>query len=146
MHFHKTEEVSKTPDFYILSYNECHFIKFDILLLFKIKKKKRVEEKLISIQILNKTFLLCLHRVLPGDKGHVGATVPCKRQLPYVIGCHEQCCPLVLLLDGAHHCASPAATACSQHRFLTLLLLCPVAFALTALLLYIKAEEARAEC
>lgn len=138
--------------FYII----WHFITF-----FKKKIiKKKVEAKLISIQVLNQMFLPCLHGDLPGDKGHLGATSPCKRQLPYA----NRRVPWAMLPSRAGVKRSPSPyQACSDSVFLALLTVenglhehralpmvlpspCTVVFALTARIFKIKAEVARAGC
>lgn len=88
-----------------------------------------------------------LHWDLRGNKGHWGATFPCKRELSTQTGvCYEQCCPLVLTLEGAHHRARPAEIVFSQGCLLRRMVssdkvllvrlpsLCMVVFALAALL------------
>lgn len=86
----------KEMTFYVI----WHFITF-----FKLKKKK-VDAKLISMRVLNKMFLQCLHRDHPGDKGHLGATSPCERQLLGANG----------WVPWAHRRARPAAIASSWPR------------------------------
>lgn len=88
--------------FYIIR----HFIAF-----FKLKKKN--EAKLISMQVLNKMFLPRPHRDLPGDKGHLGATSSCKRQIPYA----NKWVPRAMLPPRANIKGSPSpCQACSDSR------------------------------